>query len=376
MNFRIHTNLLKYRTNMKTKGNFLTLKRSILTSLGLLFFTQVGFSQGVDLDRFFFKANYRNLPQSPLGFDYKTYKVNPSLSKITASLFSPEEIQDKIIIEGFSRVDNDSADLAVSLNVDDIVITRTEIKTRQDVKKDKNGTITSKKDYYWLEMDYTMSAKFNVVDLKKHVTLSSRVLDNRENKHTYKSEETESYKSARDLYQLNKEMMVKNLIQSCLNDYYSYINNFLTTNYGYKVISENLQLWILGSKKHPETAAYSNVCKQIQDAFKLMNPDSSVAAIKESLTPVFEYLNNIPQRYQSDEKGDKKLRYSAYYNLAQMYLALDMPDEAIKCANLIITNDYDTRDGNYFIANAQKLKDLFAKNNFYSRHFVRDVQIF
>lgn len=359
---------------MKTANNFSVTKRSTLTFLVTLLFTQIGFSQGVDLDRFFFKVSYRNLPQYPLGFDYKTYKVTPTLTKTTKALFSPEEIQDKIIIEGFSRVDNDSADLAISLNIDDIVITRTEVKTRQDVQKDKNGAITSRKNYYWLEIDYTMSARYNVVDMKKHNSLISQVLDTRENKYTFKSEETESYASARDLYQLNKEMMVKNLIQSRLDNYYSYINNALTTNYGYRVISENLQLWILGSKKHPELANYSNVCKQIQNAFLLMNPDSSVAAIIERLSPVFDYLNNIPQRFQSDEKGDKKLRYSAYYNLAQIYLALDMPDEAIKYANLIITNDYDTRDGKYFIDNAQRLKDLFAKNNFYSRHFVRDVQ--
>jgi hypothetical protein len=59
------------------------------------------------------------------------------------------------------------------------------------------------------------------------------------------------------------------------------------------------------------------------------------------------------------------MRYSAYYNLAVIYLMLDEPEKAIAESEKLIANDYDKSDGKGLIERANKLIASFkaAKTN-------------
>lgn len=328
------------------------------------------FAQKVDLDRSYAPVSYKALPTKPLGLEYKTYSVETKLSAQIAKEVPAEEIIGKVDLAGFKKV-TENSDLTITVSVEDLSISRTEVKSREEVKKDKNGNVESRKYYYWLEIDYSIVARADLFDKKTNKTLESIPLDNRIGYHTNKSGEVSSYNGARDSYALNKEMVIHNLIKGSVDSYYERINGQFSTNYGFRPAQENVLLWINGGKKHPEFEPYAKADSDMKQAFAMLSPDSPVDQAKEAFAPAMEYLNGLLQKYTADEKADKKLRYSAYFNLGQIYLFLDMPDEAIKMGEALIVNDYDTSDGKRIVKEANELKAIFAKNKIASRHFDR-----
>lgn len=345
--------------------------KKLILSIVVLLTLSVCNAQKVDLDRFYVKVNFRNLPQKPLGFDYKTFSVETSFTSLISQLVTPDEVKPNFNIEGFKRVE-ENGDIKIRFEVRDIELSRTEVKSRVEEKKDKAGNVTSRKTLYWLEIDYSMYARCDAINNRTQEPLTKKMLEIQSKKHEFKSSETNSYNAARDLYALNKEMVLRKFVNSLFQDYYSKMNQELTYNYGYKLISGDELVWILTSKKHPETVAYTNNYNIMKDAFSLMTADAPVDQVKEKLQPVIEYLNGLITKYTSPEKPDKKMRYSAYYNLGKIYYYLEMLDEAIAQSNALITNDYDTGDGKRLIDDANELKELFKKNNMTSRHFERN----
>ena len=346
------------------------MKKLVLSFFALLI---IGFcfAQKVDLDRFYVHVSYRNLPAKPLGFDFKTFQVQATFSSVIAKLFTAEEVIPNFAIEGFKRVE-EKGDILVKFELKDFQIQKTEVKNRVDEEKDKTGKVISRTTSYWFEIDYALAADYEIVNNKTNLSLSKASLEEFNASHNFKSAEYKTYNAARDFYILNKEGVQRDLISSRLKEYYAEMNNSLTNMYGYRVVSENELVWISGAKKHPETAPYMTNFNIMKDAFSLMTSDAPVDQIKEKLQPAIEYLNGLPKKYTADEKADRKMRYSAYYNLGKIYLYLDMPDEAIVQGNAIITNDYDTGDGKRLIEQANKLKGSFKLNNTSSRHFERN----
>ena len=55
------------------------------------------------------------------------------------------------------------------------------------------------------------------------------------------------------------------------------------------------------------------------------------------------------------------MRYSAYFNLAVIYLMLDEPDKSIVEAENLIKNDYDKSDGKAIIIKANDLIKSFKR---------------
>lgn len=339
--------------------------------LALLLTVSFSYSQRVDLDRFGFLVTYRELPAKPIGLDYKTYSVKTELGKYISSVFTYSNIVNQLQFGGFTNV-LENGDLTFYFNCEDIAILRTEVKNRVEETKDKDGKITSRKTLYWFEIEYNLYAKYELLDNKKGgISIVSKVLDTRENKYVYKSSETESYQSAKDAFQLNRDNIIKNIVVEKVNGYFQEINSHLTSQYGYLEYTTQAILWVIGSKKHQEFEKFNEVATNVKNAFKKMNASDPIDAIKDELQPSIDYFKGIIERYNSSEKGDKKIRYAAYYNLATIYFYLDNMDECIKYANLLISNDYDTRDGKNLIKEAELQKTLFEKNNINTRHFPR-----
>jgi hypothetical protein len=73
----------------------------------------------------------------------------------------------------------------------------------------------------------------------------------------------------------------------------------------------------------------------------------------------------LKTKYTEDSKTARKMRYSAYYNLAVIYLLLDEPEKTIVEAEKLILNDYDKGRWKELINRANRLIEDFkiAKNN-------------
>jgi hypothetical protein len=84
----------------------------------------------------------------------------------------------------------------------------------------------------------------------------------------------------------------------------------------------------------------------------------------------------LPNKYPENSKGDRKIRYSAFYNLAQIYYYLDQPAKSNEWANTLIFNDYDSRDGKTILATNNNDSVLFHVNQLQTRHFAIDTKNF
>ena len=86
------------------------------------------------------------------------------------------------------------------------------------------------------------------------------------------------------------------------------------------------------------------------------------------MQPLIEYFDSLKVKYKDDNKPCRKMRYSAYYNLAVIYLMLDQPEKTIIEAQKLIANDYDKSDGKGLITQANRLIESFKISKLNTRH--------
>jgi hypothetical protein len=102
--------------------------------------------------------------------------------------------------------------------------------------------------------------------------------------------------------------------------------------------------------------------------FKEMKANESTETLEKQLQPLIDYFESLKKKYTENDKGSRKMRYSAYYNLGKIYYYLDKPEKVIKEAQGLIDNDYDTRDGKILIFDAEQLKIIFDESKYNTRH--------
>lgn len=330
-------------------------------------------AQKVDLDRFVFQANFRGLPNKPLDAEYRTYSFNITSTSSVRNTVTDDQVKSMMAIDGWKAVD--AGHIIISINMEDVSIENAGIKTREQEIKDKDGKVTGKKTYYFVQAIYSWAGSASVSDYKG-ASLVRQGLADRGNKMTWNSNEYETSSAATDYYNNNKYEIRNTLTRTLVNNAISSFRNSLNYNYGFRTISDQDFLWILDHKKHPEYEAQKAAWANFKEAVKMMNANDDLTTVREKLKPTIAYFDSLKVRVTGTEKTDKKLRYGAYYCLAKIYLLLDEPDAAIAEADLLIANDYDENDGKRIKMEANELKKLFAANKTTTRHFPIDVSVF
>jgi hypothetical protein len=342
------------------------MKKLLLSLYTLLVFVSV-FAQRVDLDRFNFTASFRDFPDEPLPYEYKTYNIRIEASPSLGLGYSASNLENLISIEGLKKVAG-TGHITIIAILDDIVIEKTESKERVQVTKDKNNVEISK-SFFSTEMTYSFSARATVYDYKGNTVTSNYILFDRENKRTYKTPEFSNPVDAANNFN-NKALETKaNLAKQLVNGAISNLNSYLNTNYGYAIQKVNDIFWVLNNKKHPEYSEHQKAWNNFKNAIVLMNPDESLDKVKEKLKPVIAYYDKVKTIYTGSDKEARKLRYASYYNLAKIYLYLDDPAAAIREADALAMNDFDESDGRNLRAVAENLDEQLKKNNASTRHF-------
>lgn len=333
------------------------------------------YGQKVDLDRYIFTATYRGLPETPLSQEYRTYSYNINSTSSVRNNFTDEQVKNMVTIEGWKKVEGRSH-ILINLNLEDLAIEGSEVKSREEEIKDKDGKVTGKKTYYYAQAIYSWAGSASLNDYKGNTIIRTYGLADRNNKMTWKSNEYATSSDAANYYNNNKyeirNALTKEVMTSALNQF----QRSLTYKYGFRVVADQDFMWIMDSKKHPENEAQKAAWANIKEAMKLMNAKDSLTLVKEKLAPAIAYFDSLKARIAGTEKSDKKLRYGAYYTLAKIYLLLDQPDLAIKEADGLIGNEYDEKDGKRLKEEAESLKKLFDANKIYTRHFDINVDAF
>jgi hypothetical protein len=329
-------------------------------------------AQRIDLDREYFGYTYRNLPNVALDKSFKTYSVDVDKT-VALDMLSNESANSKINIEGLKKVTG-KAHIMVNIRMEDLIIESQKVESRTVVNKDKDGKETGRTTYYWTEAVYSFSASAMVNDFNGY-KLKSYVLAIRDTKNVYKTSEYGNSSDAANYYNNNRLEIKAKLVSDQINSALNSLNSSLNHDFGFMVFKTNDNFWTLGSKKHEEYAAFSEAIASAKAALESITCDAIPADINDRLKPSIAYFEGIYAKYTDPEdKGQKKLRYAAYYNLAYIYFSIENFDKAAEYCNLLVTNDYDGKDGSRLLEEINAIKADFQKHSVTSRHFHPDIE--
>jgi len=378
---------------------FFTCSRKALSALtALLLFSTVGFGQKVDLDRFYFEVSYLSLPREFVEPDQRSYGVRVETAATVGSAYPEAEIYEKIRLFGYQKTESNPT-VGVQVRFDNVRFEKTEMRSRTVENKDREGKVTSRTTYYTLTATYSAGGVYRIYGPRADAPARKRTeepaKDAKPNRFlqavtvstestpasqplassglfpsqiTYSTKEFTSAVDASRYFEQNQASIKTELINKYVNDAIQDVNGSLNGWYGYVPVQSREHLWILDSKKHPEYEVQQEAIKAVKDLMKTMSATQPVALLTENLQPVMAYFQALKTKYAGDDKQERKMRYSAYYNLAKLYYFLDQPDKAIEEANGLIKNDYDPSDGKKYAELAEDLKKELARHRLESRH--------
>ena len=331
----------------------------------------IAYSQRVDLDRFKFSSQYRSLPAIRLDSSYRTYHVLVETSRLMRGYLSGISPEKSVMLEGW-RMLKKNGHLAIQVKLEDLLPESFSVTEREEIIKDRAGKETGRRKLYSQEVVYTFSAFADIND-HKGAHIENIVLASRNYKQVYRSPEFAIRQIAEGYFMINSLTVSEQLYMNCVNRAMNYLSNRITDDFGFgeRTVTDNM--WILGSKKHPEYQAHRQAFLTMNEVLFSISANRSLDGVRDQLQPAINYFESIKRKYPSTSKHDRKLRYASYYNLAKLYYYLDDPQAMKKEASALILNDYDAKDGKALEASALYLKNLFIQTNLNSRHFAIDT---
>ncbi len=362
----------------------------------LLLVSLSSFAQKVDLDRFYFEVSYLTLPREFLEPANRTYGVRVNVAPAVKRLMPPIDVYNQVQLSGFRKVeDNPTVGATISFNA--VRFEKSETKTRTEERKNREGKVTETITYYANELTYSASGGYQITgprdntkyeqrqeDKKQTQVASNRFLQNANMQSSFAGRQVDSgtfpftmtqrTKEFRNLADLNryvyenKESIMIELLAGYVQNGINTMNQNLNRWYGYVPYTGSDFLWILDSKSHSEYPIQQEAIKAIKELGKQMSATESLDRLEQNLQPVMAYFQDLKTKFAGSDKREQKMRYSAYYNLANLYYLLDRPDQAIEEANGLIKNGYDTKDGERFLEQADQLKKDLAKHKLETRH--------
>ncbi|MFN3847897.1 MAG: hypothetical protein ACK4NY_00640 [Spirosomataceae bacterium] len=372
------------------------------TKLFVLYFGAITgvFAQKVDLDRFYFKVNYQKLPYEFVPLENRTYGVRANVGGAIRSYTDENSIYDRVVVHGWKKIESNPT-VGVEVNVDDFAFRGAETKSETVENKDKDGKVTSRTTYYWVQANYegrgtcrikgpmtprTPTAKELEEKKKKeeekttnrflaNVNVAKPTEDNTNgfnlglsNSYTYTSDKSTSASAVSNDFSNRKEAIYGENLRKFVDGSVSFVNSRLNSTYGFTPVNDEDFLWILNSKDHPEYQTQQEAIAAVKELFKTMKADEPISTLESNMAPLIDYLQSLKTKYGGDDKRNKKLRYSAYYNLSKIYYYLDKPEKAKEEADGLIKNGFDEKDGEKLFEVAVNLSDSMKQAKVNTRH--------
>jgi YD repeat-containing protein len=341
----------------------------LVTMISVMVFQSI--AQKVDLDRYNFTFEYRDLPLKPMSAELQSYSVR--LLKVPERLtksFASGELDQMILIDGWKRKDPPRGLVTVEIIINDFAFTEAKVTERVQVLTDNTGKETGRRSFY--KMDAVYQCDGSVV-LKNHKDEEINKINFGSDHYAWSSDEFSTSAEASSFYNDNRYKLGTEIFIAQTKSNLRAVTNWLNENYGYPTRKDDDFFWIMDSKKHPENAAQQEAWSKFKSAVATITADAMSEDARKQFNELIQYFDGIPAKFASDDKGDKKLRYGSYFNKGKIYLYLDNPEAAVKEADKLIANGYDESDGKLIKTRADALVEKLKVNNTTTRHFTIDL---
>jgi hypothetical protein len=347
--------------------------RKFFPLLAILFFSSVIIAQKIDLDKFRFKTAYLQLPNNPFPEEYTTFStkfiangINLNDAGYSGGESSLEATYFKV--NGYKRIAN-GGHFTIKVQIDGYDMGKPTSEKKEEKSKNKEGVETATITYR-VVFKYFVPMMYTITDLNGKVMQDGALTDGGREK-TYESSYYSTTTELEKYWNENVASIKRGLLGGYISEKLSLFENRLNREIGYTPIANTDILWITDSPKHPENNAYKKACTDTKMAMEEMTATASVNAAK--MKPIIAYFDSVLVKYTKDEKSDKKLRYGAWYNMATIYYWLEDYENAMRCGEGLIANDYDKSDGKTLKEMGVKMKARMAKSPIKTIHYTRDV---
>lgn len=340
--------------------------------LFIFFYPTVLISQKVDLDKYFIKVAYLQLPSNQLPVEYSTFStkfIANGINLYDVGYMNREGDLESIYftISGFKKVKT-GGHLSIKIQIDGYDMGKPEIVKKEDKSKDKDGKETISTSYK-LTFKYLVPMRYTIADLNGVIIQDGSLAEGTSTK-TYESGAYTTTTALENYWKENGITIKRSLIRSFMSEKLSAFEIKLNNEIGYTPRTIDEILWSTDSPKHPENEQFRKVCDDVKIAMGEMTSEKSLSL--EKVKPAIEYFEAILKKYTKDEKPERKLRYASWFNMATIYYWLEDFDNAIRCCDGLVANDYDKSDAKDIKQNSERMKKILS-GPIKSAHYVRDV---
>lgn len=322
-------------------------------------------AQKVDIDKKVVYLNYIKLPYHVIDSNYSKYQVQ--FNNSTNLSISAEAVSD-INLEGYRKVLFD-ADLIITVNLTGVIITKTEILKNEYKRYNKDKTYSLYYKYFG-KIYYATASNYEMHDRAGNILINEHQNSRMEDLYVTKTLEYDSYEAVSNWINNNYTKYMYSFANAEMKSITKILNSKLEIDFALYPTRKNMELYYLGSDKHPEYEEMGRRVEHLNSAINYLRADgSNLESTKQTVIEDIEYLKRIMVKYNRDEKSDKKLRFICGMNLAVIYYSLDLFKEADEICNDLESNDYDKREVKEMVAQIYSAKNRCELHNKPGQHF-------
>lgn len=341
--------------------------------LAVMLVSHTCLAQRVNLDRFSFTVNYRELPRQPLDSSFRTYDFLCEMGPLLRMAMGQESPAERLQLGGWRWVPG-NAHLLVQLKMEDLIVVKTDVKQREVDRKDKSGKVIGKTTWYAPTLTYNYAARVLIKDYTGR-QIDEYQLVSRAQQFVYTGTEVGNKLSAANVL-LNMVVLTTQVSRDILYRTVYRLSDELTRQYGYQEKTVSDMVWVLSNRKHPEYSDFRSNWAIVKNALFKVNTNQPVDGLWPEVQPAIRYFEQLRRQYASHNKQDRKLRYATHFILSKLYYYFDQPERAQQEASDLILNDYDARDGRSLESMANYLKNELQINGRTTRYFPMYINSF
>ncbi|NDV69250.1 hypothetical protein [Dysgonomonas sp. 25] len=325
---------------------------------------------GYDVKNLDFEYKERRQPEKMLYPAFFYYNTQVTLPAAYKGVIDQQSLSKQIQIEGQRYTDNSrTKDFTVAVSYG--VLTTSEVNVRNGVTKtlDERTRDTIYTPSYWIECQYQMNIDASL--LKGESKVRNYDLGKALASQPFETKTFANRREALDYWELNKETLTAEFVKGLSSKAIQLLSRELSKDYGYPIYQRIGILVAIDNKKIEESVTFRTRCEELMPKLSALNGTTPLR--QSDVQAYIDYFNSLPEKYATlESKEEMRIRFAAYYNLAQIYILLEKPAEAAFYAQKVAENGYAGTVGNDLMSEVEEMQAYFESHSIKTFQFSTD----